>query len=51
MNHKPNREYQYVKLCLLSEVNSYIKYGQKIFSEQQVNQLTDFLIAHNHATQ
>ena len=51
MNHKPNREYQYVKLCLLSEVNSYIKYGQKIFSEQQVNELTDFLIAHNHATQ
>jgi len=43
MNHKPNQEFQYVRILTLPEVNRYIICGEKIFSKEQVNQLVDLL--------
>src|SRR5258706_2393560 len=44
MNHKPKEEFQYVKILLPSEVNGYITYGTKVFTQQAVDSIVNFLL-------
>lgn len=43
MNHKPSQEFQYVRVLTLPEVNRYILTGERVFSNEQVNQLVNLL--------
>ncbi len=44
VNAKPDKEYQYVKVLTLPEVCGYIKYFEPVFSEQEVNQISNYLL-------
>ncbi len=44
MNHKPVETYQFVKIVTLSEINNHLMYGDKIFSEKEVEELVEYLI-------
>lgn len=44
-NAKPSKEYQYVKILNLSEVCRYIKYFEPVFSDKEVNQLSNYLLS------
>lgn len=43
MNHKPPKEFQFVKILSINEIRSYITYGDVIFSEDEVETLTDYI--------
>jgi hypothetical protein len=44
INAKPSKEYQHVKILNLSEVCGYIKYFEPVFSEEEVNQISNYLL-------
>ncbi|MDD4902332.1 MAG: nuclease-related domain-containing protein [Patescibacteria group bacterium] len=45
MNHKPSEEFQYVKILSLNEINRHIIYGNKVFSNTEVDALVKYLRA------
>ena len=49
-NHKPNEEFQYVKVITLSELLSYIKYFKPSFSSTETQAIAKYLLnlTNNH---
>lgn len=43
INHKPNQEFQYVKVVTLSELVSYIKYFKPSFSREETRVIAEYL--------
>ncbi|MBP6949174.1 MAG: NERD domain-containing protein [Candidatus Pacebacteria bacterium] len=43
MGHKPVETYQFVKIVTIPEINSHLTYGDKIFSEKEVEELVEYL--------
>jgi hypothetical protein len=50
-NHKPNEEFQYVKIVTLSELLSYIKYFKPSFSSTETQVIANYLVnlSRNHS--
>jgi hypothetical protein len=44
LKHKPEQDYQFVKILSPSEINDYIWYGKKIFLDKEANNLANFLL-------
>lgn len=44
INHKPNQDFKYVKVKLLSELNNYLTYFEPIFTDNEVNRIAKYLL-------
>lgn len=47
INTKPKEEFQYVKVLTLNELLGYINYFKPIFSINETQRITDFLLSIN----
>lgn len=45
INHKPQQEFQYIKVLSPREITRYISYGKQVYSEDEIRDLVDYLIA------
>jgi hypothetical protein len=44
IRHKPVQEFEYVKILSLPELNRYVTFGEKVFTKEQINEMTDYLL-------
>lgn len=49
INHKPQQEFQYVKVLSLRELTRYISYGKQTYSEDEIEDLADYLLTTNQS--